>query len=399
MSGPARATVVVAGGGIGGLAVAGVLGRAGWRVVVLERAPEFAPVGAGIALPSNAVRALDRLGLGERLRRRAAIRGPAELRTPRGRRLAHAPTRVPSEDDVGAMFALHRADLHHLLRDGARDAELRTGHRVVDVREDAERVVVAVETAAGPDELVADLLVGADGVDSVVRPAVVAGHPGPSHAGYVAWRAVVEAEAATRIGVPDLPVETWGRGRRFGIVPLADGRVYWYATASGPPGTGSGAALPAVAARFADWHPPIPELLAATRPEALLRHDIRFQRHPLPTYVTRRVVLVGDAAHAMSPDLGQGGAQALEDAVVLAALLGAPGGDVPAALAAYDAARRPRTQRLVRLAARAARLAQLDGPAAGLRDAVLPLVPAGVLQRQARRILGWTPPDLGPVVG
>jgi 2-polyprenyl-6-methoxyphenol hydroxylase-like FAD-dependent oxidoreductase len=186
--------------------------------------------------------------------------------------------------------------------------------------------------------------------------------------------------------------ETWGHGHRFGIVPLADGRITWFAAT--PSGGGAPDDLAALASRFERWHDPIPQLLAATRPEALLRHDIAYLREPLPTFAVGRIALLGDAAHAVTPDLGQGGAMALEDATELTAALTREAQDVPRALAAYDAARRPRTQSLVRASARVARIAQLAHPAATLlRDLAVRLTPAALYLRSSEPALSWQPPE------
>jgi 2-polyprenyl-6-methoxyphenol hydroxylase-like FAD-dependent oxidoreductase len=209
----------------------------------------------------------------------------------------------------------------------------------------------------------------------------------------VVWRGVVDAEAAADADVPAVVTESWGQGRRFGLLPLADGRVYWFAGVYGPQDIGAGDDLAAVAERFTGWHDPIPRLLAATRPQSLLRHDIQYLRDPLPSYVYGRVALLGDAAHAITPDIGQGAALALEDAVVLTVALSDEPNDVPAALARYDLARRERTQRLVRVSARVCRMAAGRNPVtAWLRDQLVGMIPAGVFLRAANGALSWTPP-------
>lgn len=381
---------LVVGGGIGGLAVAAGLVRAGWRVTVVERAEAFSPVGAGITVAPNGVKAMDWLGLGVRLRERATASGAAGLRTATGRWLMRTQVEAVRARFGEPAFALHRADLHRLLLAAVEGAELRTGQDVTGVDRNGE------VTVDGTRQLAADVVIGADGLNSTVRRLLFPAYPGPAFAGYVAWRGVVAADAAQRIGVPVSVAESWGRGQRFGIVPLADGRVYWYATALGPPGTGQGDDLTALAARFAGWHDPIPALLAATAPDTLLRHGIAYLRDPLPSYVDGRVVLVGDAAHAMTPDLGQGGNLALEDAATLvAALTATPDvpADVPAALHSYDAARRTRTQHLVRVSAHTGRLVQPSSlPGTVIRDLVAALIPARVALRASDEALGWTPP-------
>jgi 2-polyprenyl-6-methoxyphenol hydroxylase-like FAD-dependent oxidoreductase len=193
--------------------------------------------------------------------------------------------------------------------------------------------------------------------------------------------------------LPAAVTETWGRGQRFGVVPLTDGRIYWFACATGSEGIGAGDDLAAVAARFAGWHAPIPRLLVGTRPETVLRHDIYDLRVPLSSYVDSPVVLLGDAAHAITPDLGQGAALALEDAVVLTAALADQPDNISAALTRYDLARRERTQRLVRISAHIGQVAGWRHPAAAwLRNHLIGLIPPGLFLRAADAALSWTPP-------
>lgn len=186
---------------------------------------------------------------------------------------------------------------------------------------------------------------------------------------------------------------TSGRGRRFGIAPLADGRVYWFATTVATERAHLHDDLGAVAARFDGWHEPIPHLLAATPPTALIAHDIYHLATPLRTYTAGRVVLLGDAVHAVTPDLGQGAAQALEAAVVLTAVttVHSDHGDIGSALAGYDRLRRPRTQRRVR--APVARLANArHRPTAWLRDIAARALPTSAYLSASADTFGWQPP-------
>jgi 2-polyprenyl-6-methoxyphenol hydroxylase-like FAD-dependent oxidoreductase len=382
---------VVVGAGIGGLAAAAGLVRAGWRVQVLERAEVLAPLGAGIALTPNAVKALDWLGLGAPLRMRARAQGAAGLRTAGGRWLMRTSVDSLTERFGVPAFALHRGDLQQMLLDAARDADIHTGHLVTGVHQDTDRVTVEFDAAGRRGQLCAGVVIAADGIGSITRSLLLPHHPGPAPAGYVTWRSVVDPRTAGVVDRGASVTETWGHGHRFGIVPLADGRITWFAAT--PSGGDAPDDLAALASRFERWHDPIPQLLAATRPEALLRHDIAYLREPLPTFAVGRIALLGDAAHAVTPDLGQGGAMALEDATELTAALTREAQDVPRALAAYDAARRPRTQALVRASARVARVAQLAHPAATfLRDLAVRLTPSALYLRRSEPALSWQPP-------
>lgn len=377
---------IVVGAGIGGLAAAGALRRAGWAVQVLEQAGRLEPVGAGLTLWPTAVLALDTLGVGPAVRELAHPLDRSSIRTASGRWLSRIDTsRYPAR--FGApLVAVHRADLHRVLLDAAGSDLVRTGAQVTALDQDKDGVRVAWEGG----EISAGLLVAADGLHSTLRGAVVGEAARPVFCGRTAWRAVLDHATD---GAAEEATESWGCGQRFGIVPMARGRVYWFAAADAPEHqrapTGEQAEL---LARFAGWHPPIPELIAATPPGAVLRHDLYDLRPDLPTYARGRVVLLGDAAHAMTPDLGQGAGQALEDAVVLGAAL-ATTSDPLAALARYDAERRPRTQAVARLSRRTGRLAQASGPLTSrLRDLAVRATPAGVNDRLLAPLLGWRPP-------
>ncbi|MEV4225450.1 FAD-dependent oxidoreductase [Nonomuraea sp. NPDC049725] len=381
-------SAVVIGGGIGGLATALALTRTGWQVTLLEQAREVRAAGAGITLAPNAVRALDWLGLGGELRATGALQGGAGLRTSSGRWLMRAHVEELKRRFGVPGFALHRAELMDMLTRALPDGVIGTDRRVTGVR--AEEGAVSHQGAHGSGTVTADLVVAADGLRSTVRETLFPAHPGPAYAGYVTWRAVVPRDAAAGLRHGSMS-ESWGRGQRFGIVPLADGGIYWYATLALPTGTVPGLSLGELADRFRGWHEPVPQLLAATPPGTLLRHDIHSLTTPLPSYVAGRVVLLGDAAHAVTPDLAQGACQALEDAVTLARTLEHEP-SLPAALAAYDRVRLPRTQRMVRVSAQAGRLAQAAHPVtAFLRDAVAWALPTPLYMRIISETMSWRP--------
>ncbi len=366
---------IIVGGGIGGLATALALGQHGWQVEVLERAAAFGEVGAGLSLWPNALRALDALGVGAVVRGRAALAGQAGIRDAAGRWLARTDT-AELDRRYGPTAMIHRADLLGVLRAAVPAEVLRGGITVTGVRPGT------VVHSGGESR--ADLIVGADGIRSITRTSLWPGTAAPRYAGYTAWRVVT----------PPVPVgasgESWGAGERFGFVPLPDGRIYCFATANAAAGE-DGGGLAGLRRRFGGWHDPIPALLAAASPDAVL-HDDLYELPPLPAYAAGHVVLVGDAAHAMTPNLGQGACQALEDAVVLGQLLDSrDGADISDGLGAYDRLRRPRTQMIVQRSHRIGAVAQWASPVAvGLRNTALRLLPGSSFVRSLAPVLDWT---------
>ncbi|MEV4800925.1 FAD-dependent monooxygenase [Nonomuraea sp. NPDC049421] len=405
------ARAVVIGGGIGGLSAGVALLRKGWDVTVLERAPAVEPVGSGLAIAANALKALDVVGLGDRIRALAHAQGPMGLRRADGRWLARA-TEEEADDAYGdSVVVMLRATLLDVLTGALAETggpgRLRLDTTVTEV--DAERGVV--RTQAG--DLEADLVVAADGIHSATRRDLFPGHPGPVYAGVTAWRGLIpladleesqdprapsrSPETGSRDGRDALRMprsESWGRGTVFGIHQLAGDLVYVYATDVAPPGGTAADEREELLRRFGDWHEPIPALLRAADPARIIRNDVHYHATPLPAFHRGRVALVGDAAHAMTPNLGQGACQAIEDAVVLAHLAdpGASGGG----LAAYSAARTQRTARVVRRSMTLCRLTKWRNPAAvWLRDAGVAAasrLSPDLMLRSMDEVLRWRPP-------
>ncbi len=371
--------VIVVGAGLGGLAAAGALHRDGHEVQVRERAAALREDGAGIGVMPNGVLALDALGLGERVRAQEASWGRGGIRDRRGRPLLAADQEAVRRRTGAPAVVVARSWLHAQLAAALPEGVIRTDCPVTDLAElDA-----------------ADVVVAADGARSRLRAQLFPDHPGLAGSGESAARALAPRAPD---GIPLAPGELLDHrtGDRFGCLPLSDGRIYWYATWHDRAPTDPRDRQRWLLERRADWHPSVAALIAAGPAEDVHVVETAQLVRPLPSLVSGRVALLGDAAHAMTPDLGQGACQAFEDAIVLADELGAVGpaaapDDVAAALRRYDARRGPRTAALQRRAASAHRAFTLRGPRARLRAAVLRLVPAGLAARALAAQLSFDP--------
>lgn len=373
--------IAVIGAGIAGLSVAAGLQRDGYDVTVFEQRPEPSPVGAGLTLFRNACDALDMMGLGDSVR---AVSGTdiASMRTgqrdPAGSWLIAVP---PST--VASMRSVHRSELHHTLSSHLFPGTVHAGQTARVAADGTPRVTIGERA----EEF--DLVVVADGIRSTNRK-VLGLDTGLRYAGYTAWRGVTHRP----VNIGGEAGETWGRGQLFGIVPLPDHRVYWYATANLPAGTDFPDEHQAVRDRFAQWHAPIQECLAATPRAAVLRHDVYDLSRPLETFTRGRTVLIGDAAHAMTPNLGQGAGQGIEDAATLTLLLrDVDTSELDRALTSYSDLRLNRTSTILHRSRTAGRVAQAAHPVTvSLRNTVLRLIPGRLMGAMSQRIQHWPCP-------
>ena len=342
-----RPNIVIVGGGIGGLFVANALVTHGFEVSVYEQAPALGEVGAGVYLTPNSVRHLQRVGLGPAVDKWGAKVG-------KNSRYFHhdgsviAPVQVTDSMGWNATYGMHRADLVEILAKALPTGVVHTGHRCTGFEQNGS---VCRASFANGAIVEADVVIGADGIHSEVRKHVFS-PPRPVFSGTVAYRGVVRTEL-----VPEWPVECWemwlGKGKHFLTYPLRAGALINFVgfvpvdtktkeemkeswSAPGDPD--------ALRREFANWDPRIGNLLRQV--ETTFRSALH-DRDPSPYWTRGRLTLLGDAAHAMLPHLGQGANQSIEDGMALATILASAAREtIPGALLAYERLRRERAAKV-----------------------------------------------------
>ncbi|WP_329295871.1 FAD-dependent monooxygenase [Streptomyces sp. NBC_01455] len=396
-----RLTAVIAGAGIGGLAAATALARAGVAVTVVERAERLADAGSGLVLYPNGVAAADAVSprLGERIREDGHVVGAGEVRLlmdSAGRVLSREPIGADNERFGRPQIPILRTRLQTALREEADAAGVRLvlGTGVRAYRNATGRVSVQLSDG-GTHE--AGLLVAADGIDSLLRERMLGDGP-PLYQGYTSVRG-----RSSGSGLPQQGFVANGRGVQLFVAPVGGDTLYWTAKITAArgvwPAKGAAGALRALVESLAGWHESIIRMIAAA--DGVVVSDIH-DRDPVRRWVDGRVILLGDAAHPMVPALGQGANTALEDAAILAHELRAHGattaGDLAKSLAAYE---RQRTERTARVVLRSRRQGSLDQGAGRLRalarDAAMRL--RGRKDAAILDIAAWTPPTPHSVAG
>jgi salicylate hydroxylase len=386
--------VLIAGGGIAGLATALALAKRDIPSRILEQRDRFSEAGAGIQIGPNGVRALTALGVASHLAKHVSV--PEEIvvhRGASGRVLTRMPLGKWIEERHGAPYwVVHRRDLQTALLDCVRSTPgitIETGFAITDVADNGGHVVVRSSTGAtarGP------VLVGADGIRSRVRTAL-ASDAQLRFSGKAASRTLLSPDAAAPLGDP-ASMSVWlAPGAHVVHYPIAAGaQVAVVAIVPDDRMTDDWAApndWNALAPHLAGFAPELREVLAKA-PE--WRRWALFETAPLPHFAKGRIVLAGDAAHPVFPFLAQGGVMALEDALVLASALAIQPDDPAGALKTYEAARRPRVNAIVATSRQNGRIFHLSGPAALARNLAMTVAPPARLMARYDWVYGWQPP-------
>ena len=370
----------IIGGGIGGVATAVALHQVGINAVVYERAPRLREAGVGMMLWPNATRVLRDLGLLEHILARSGPNTHFLVRARGGEVLMNI---ALGDSDVPAICA-SRADLLSVLIAALPPESIRLGRELQHLEQVGDKVRIYFASGVVKEH---DAVIGADGIRSRVRSALF-GASDPIYRGYTVWRGMASYDG--RAGRSGTNSETWGAGHRFGILNTGQGKFTWYATANVPSDhpDAPGGRKRELRQTFASWHAPIPELIEATDEAAILKNGA-YDLAPLRRWGDRLVTLLGDAAHPCTPNLGQGGGLALEDALVLARCL-EKGTSVEAALRCYESLRCNRTSHMQQRARLMGRVGQWENRVfVAARQAVTSMLPASLFEHNLRRVYSY----------
>src|SRR5687768_113589 len=378
-----RDRIAIVGGGIGGLTLAIALQRRGFPVKVYEGAPAIQPLGAGLGLAANAVNAFTNIGIGDAVLGAGKVLKVLRIKNEKGQILSETDSeKIAAKFGVINNFTIHRADLHDVLIREVLPDTLQLNKRLTDLEAQGDSTLL--KFSDGTLSL-ADFVIACDGIHSVVRKKLLPGST-PRYAGYTCWRGVIDTIPN---GVdPDETSETWGPGRRFGIVPLSNNRLYWFACLNAKANDPQMVSFrnEELLHCFKDFHHPVAAIIKSTPAERIIWNDI-IDLKPLKKFAFGNILLMGDAAHATTPNMGQGACMAIEDAAVLMQCM-EHNRSVQAAFMQFEKKRLPRTTTIVKNSWTLGRIAQLENKfLIALRNSVVRHTPPSVAEKQIRFLI------------
>lgn len=370
--------IAIIGGGIGGLTTAIALQQAGFQPIVYESTPVLHAAGAGISLSINATQILKKLGLYEAILQAGSPIQHGYITDNQLHPLLKSNFASLAEEFLVENIAIHRASLQRILLEQLQSEQVVTGKRLRQISQKSGVVQLHFEDESTAE---ADVVIGADGIHSAVRAAMgIQEHVRDAH--QACWRGIATHPPCEK--EQHTAYEAWGKGKRFGLVPIGENQMYWFAvvnTGQLPSGTMSKKKLQEL---FSDFHPLTQTLFESTPERQILRNDL-YDFAPLQQWYQDKMVLLGDAAHATTPNMGQGACQAIEDAWVLAQCLAQY--ELSKALPTYQQLRRKKAVEIVEGSWKMGKVAHLENPLwSGLRNFVMRLMPAKAALQRMRKL-------------
>lgn len=368
-----------------GAGVAGLTAAIGFQSIhrefaIFEQSPVLRGIGAGFGLAANAMKALDLLGLKEKVEEIGYYINSYNILSQNGSILFKPDTKRISAQYNQKNFAIHRADLHAYLLSKIPEEKIKLDKRAVRLTQHDSYVQVFFHDGS---TYTAKYLIIADGVKSPLRQQLIPTAV-PRYAGYTCWRATIDN---TDIKLAN-SFETWGQSGRFGVTPLVKDRIYWYACVNGPADDPifKNTTIQDLKQRFSSYHLPILEILQATKDEDLIWSDI-VDIKPLQHLAYHNILLIGDAAHATTPNMGQGACQAIEDVVVLLDELKKDKTTVDA-FRSFERRRLARTRYITETSKQIGNVAQWENPILiALRNNLARLLPNHLKQHSLAKLL------------
>src|SRR5690625_650625 len=365
--------VIIIGGGIAGLCSAISLVRKGIEVKVYERSLTPTEAGAGIIIAPNALQALEKIDMATSIMKAGLENDGICLMTNKGRKLS----KLAVPKGSYKMYSIHRKDLNTLLSSALPDGTVKYGKECVSIAQSEHKVTAFFSDGS---EVSGSLLIAADGIHSSVRNQL-ANQPDYRFSGYTCWRTVVSTKTISNLSGEF--IETWGTRGRVGIVPLPNQKVYLYVMINSKESDlkFSQYTVEDLVQRFENYHQPIPELLALMNLEQMIHRDI-FDIIPMQSFYLNRIVFIGDAAHAFTPNLGQGACQAIEDAILLAESI-SNHRQYQDAFAEFDVSRRKRIEWISNQSWILGKMAQFDHPLMALfRNTFMQYTPKSLYRKR-----------------
>jgi 2-polyprenyl-6-methoxyphenol hydroxylase-like FAD-dependent oxidoreductase len=371
--------ITIIGGGIAGLTTAIALNKIGLQVQIFEAAPSIKAIGAGLVLAANAMQGFQKLGISVEIIEKGRLCPSFNIYDPKGKIITKTDSQANTEKYGADNFTIHRANLHQLLLSKINPNDLFTNKKAIKIVLNGDKTSIEFQDGTTHET---DYLIVSDGINSPIRQQLMP-NATPRYAGYTCWRAVIDN---TKLNLTETS-ETWGVNGRMGLVPLADNKIYWFVCINAPQNDPKMKAYKVADLQrvFKDYHYPIPNVLAETKDENLLWNDI-IDLKPIPQYAFNNIVLIGDAAHATTPNMGQGACQAIEDAVVLADEM-EQNNDFSEAFKTFEKRRLKRTHFIVNTSWSLGKAAQMENKTlAEIRNFVFRIVPKSITDKQFKTI-------------